>query len=85
MPIGLPRTLQYDSTDANQMQHTSFIRKHEQPQLPKFWLNNPQGYFHIVKLLFTESNITSEHTKFSLLATALSHDNKVVKADKSNF
>ena len=38
-PIGSPRTLPYNSTDANQMQHTSFIRKHEPPQLPKFWLN----------------------------------------------
>ena len=78
-PIGSPRTLPYNSTDANQMQHTSFIRKHEPPQLPKFWLNNPQGYFHIIELLFTESHITSEHTKFALLATALSHDNKVMQ------
>ena len=77
-PIGSPRTLPYNSTDANQIQHTSFIRKHE-PQLPKFWLNNPQGYFHIIELLFTESHITSEHTKFALLATALSHDNKVMQ------
>ena len=52
-PIGSPCGLPYHSTDANQMQHTSFIRKHEPPQLPKFWLNNPQGYFHIIKLLFT--------------------------------
>ena len=78
-PIGSQRTLPYNSTDANQMQHTSFIRKHEPPQLPKFWLNNPQGYFHIIELLFTESHITSEHTKFTLLATALSHDNKVMQ------
>ena len=56
MPIGSQRTLPYNSTDANQMQHTSFIRKHEPPQLPKFWLNNPQGYFHIIELLFTESH-----------------------------
>ena len=78
-PLGSPRTLPYNSTDANQMLHTSFIRKHEPPQLPKFWLNNPQGYFHIIELLFTESHITSEHTKFALLATALSHDNKVMQ------
>ena len=42
-PIGSPCSLPYHSADPNQMQHTSFIRKHEPPQLPKFWLNNPQG------------------------------------------
>ena len=78
-PIGSSRTLPYNSIDANQMQHTSFIRKHEPPQLLKFWLNNRQGYFYIIQLLFTESNITSEHTKFALLATALSHGSKVMQ------
>ena len=42
-------------------------------------MNNLQGYFHIVELLFTESNITSEHTKFALLAKALSYDNEVMQ------
>ena len=77
--IGLPRTLPYHSTDANQMQHTSFIRKHKPPQLPKFSLNNSQGYFLIIELLLTESHITSEHTKFAMLAIALSHGNKVMQ------
>ena len=35
-PIDSPNTLHYHSTDANQMKHTSFIRKHKPPQLPKF-------------------------------------------------
>ena len=77
-PIGLPRTLRCDSTDAHKIQLTSFIRKYQKPQLPKFWLNHPQGYFYIMELLFVESNITSEHTKFALLATALSDDNKAM-------
>ena len=58
------------------MQPTSFTRKQEPSQVPKFWLNNPQGYFHIIELLFIESNITLEHTKFTLLGTVLSHDKK---------
>ena len=31
-----------------------------------------------MELLFAESNFTSEHTKFALLATALSDDNKAM-------
>ena len=77
-PIGSPRALPYHSSEANQMQHTNFIRKHETPQLPKLWLNT-QGFFHIIELLFTESHITLEQKKFALLATALSHDSKVMQ------
>ena len=61
-PIGLSRTLPYNSTDANQMQRTSFIRKHEPPQLLKFWLNNVKDTFTLFNC-YSRNQILLQNTQ----------------------
>ena len=62
----------------------NFRRNHSPPSLPPhssrsvtlpdFWSTNPVGYFNAIELLFQDSGITAESTKYALLITALSKD-----------
>ena len=42
--------------------------------LPDFWSTNLVGCFNAIELLFQDSGITAESTKYALLITALSRD-----------